>query len=369
MTTALVLVGMVAGLVLLARVRTLPTLTAPGGTAAVSVVVPARNEETSLPNLLASLRCQDLVPRQVIVVDDGSIDATANLAVDGGVELISAPPPEPGWLGKPWACQLGANAATGDVLVFLDSDVVLEPDALGRLVEAQRSLAPDGVLSVQPFHRTRRAYEQSSLYPNLVTMMASGHFAAIPDLATPMAFGPCVVTTTEAYRAAGGHAGVASHVLEDLHLGRAFARAGRPVRCLAGGSTVSFRMYPDGPRQLTEGWTKNLAGGTVLVSPAALVLSVLWVTSSVSAGVGGIDWAMREATGRPASWLAPLLWVAMAAQVRLFARRIGSFRWWTGPLFAIPLAVLLILMTRSAVHRSIKRRVMWRGRVIPLGHP
>lgn len=364
--TVVISVGVLAGFVLLARRRRIPVVTA-STLVSVSVVIPARNEASSLPALLGTLRTQTLVPHEVIVVDDGSTDPTASLAIEGGARLLSAPPPENGWLGKPWACQLGAAEADGEVLVFLDADVILEPTGLARVVEAHQSLAPDGVLSVQPFHRTRRVYEQFSLYPNIVMMMASGHFAAARSLATPLAFGPCVVASVEAYRAVGGHAAVAGEVLEDMHLGRAFARAGRTVRCLAGDGAVSFRMYPDGVRQLVEGWTKNLAGGTVLVRPLALLLAVWWVTASAAAAIGGIGWALRMATGRPASWLAPLLWWLVAAQVAVFARRVGSFRWWVGPFFVVPLAGFLMLMVRSAAHRTIRRRVMWRGRVIPVG--
>lgn len=360
--------GLGAGIVLLACLRT-PTAAGnpPITSSSISVVIPARNEQASLPHLLESIRAQDLAPNQVIVVDDSSTDATAALATAAGVQVIGAPTPPKGWLGKPWACQVGADAAIGEMLVFLDGDVVLGPDGLARLVQAHRRLAGDGVLSVQPFHRPVAIYEQLSLYPNLISMMASGQFAVGSALAAPMAFGPCVVTTSEAYRAAGGHAAVRDEVLEDLHLGRAFEAAGRRVRCLAGGSAVSFRMYPNGLAQLVEGWTKNLAGGAALVRPVSLVLSVWWVTASVAAGVGGIASATGAAVGRPTMWLPIALYAVAALQVTLFARRIGSFRWWIGPLYPLLLAGFFLLLLRSAFHRSFRRQVTWRGRSIRLG--
>lgn len=368
MSTVVVVIGFVAGLLLLARLRTPSTLgVSPVTGATVSVIIPARNEEISLPHLLGSLYGQEGLHPEVIVVDDGSTDATAAVAGETGARVLQAAAPPTGWLGKPWACHVGADAATGDVLVFLDGDVVLEPDGLARIVTAHTTLAKDGLLSVQPFHRTERAYEQFSLYPNLISMMATGHFAVHRSFAAPMAFGPCVVSTSEAYRAVGGHAAVRGEVLEDLHLGRAFARADRPVRCLAGGSAVSFRMYPDGPRQLVEGWTKNLAGGAALVRPLSLVLSVWWVTASVSAAIEGISWAVQAASGRPTGWLPLLLFALMAAQLTVLARRIGSFRWWAGPAFPLLLSGFLVLLVRSAVQRSLRRRVTWRGRVIHLG--
>ena len=104
----------------------------------MSIVVPARNEATTLPDLLASLGALDPAPHEVIVVDDGSEDGTAEVARTRGVDVHSVPGPPEGWLGKPWACQQGARRATGDLLLFLDADVQLSADALPRLRRGPR---------------------------------------------------------------------------------------------------------------------------------------------------------------------------------------------------------------------------------------
>ncbi|MGH9060548.1 MAG: glycosyltransferase, partial [Acidimicrobiales bacterium] len=113
----------------------------------VSVIVPARDEAASLPHLLASLAAQTEPAGEVIVVDDGSRDDTAALAAAAGVTVVPAGEPPPGWAGKPWACHVGSEAASGDVLVFLDADVTLAPDGLGRLA-ARSGRAGRELLSV-----------------------------------------------------------------------------------------------------------------------------------------------------------------------------------------------------------------------------
>src|SRR5688500_3522936 len=79
----------------------------------VSVVVPARNEAERIePCLLGLLADQGL--HEVIVVDDGSTDGTAEVAGRAGAAVVAAPAPPPGWVGKPWALQCGLEAASGE---------------------------------------------------------------------------------------------------------------------------------------------------------------------------------------------------------------------------------------------------------------
>ncbi|WP_304223601.1 glycosyltransferase family A protein [Gracilinema caldarium] len=143
-----------------------------------SVIIPARNEEQRLGPLLESLQNQTFTPYEVIVVDDGSTDETAVLARRFGCRVVQPAdtlsaaqleaPGDPRWTGKSAACYAGALEARGDLLVFFDADVTLAPDALEYLACYSR---PGSVLSVQPYHAMKRAYEQCSLYFNLVAIL------------------------------------------------------------------------------------------------------------------------------------------------------------------------------------------------------
>jgi glycosyltransferase involved in cell wall biosynthesis len=95
----------------------------------VSVVVPAYNEEAHIVRLLRSLRRQDTPPREVIVADDGSTDATAAVARDEGATVIELP-----HRGPAAAKNAGAQAARGEVLAFLDADMDCRADFLRKLV-------------------------------------------------------------------------------------------------------------------------------------------------------------------------------------------------------------------------------------------
>jgi glycosyltransferase involved in cell wall biosynthesis len=367
----LVALGLVVGAVLLARIPALPAAGAgpatptasTAGPPRVSIVVPARNEEHTLPVLLTSLARLDPTPDEVIVVDDGSTDATAVVAAAHGARVIVSEPPA-GRAGKPWACHVGAQAATGEVLVFLDADTWLAPDALGRLVD-ERARA-GGLVSVEPHHVTRRPYEQLSAFFNVTAMMGTGAFAPGRRGRGPMAFGPCLVTSAVDHRAVGGHAAVAGEVVEDVHLARRYRAHGLPVRSLRGGDAVAFRMYAGGVRQLVEGWTKNIAAGAGLSPRWALAGSVAWVASCVAVALGGLRGLAGWAVGGDAPLVAALTWAVVAAELAWMLTRIGVWRWWTVALFPLSLAAFLAVFARSLAITLTRGEVTWRDRRLPV---
>jgi len=353
----LIALGLAAGVVLLWRLPVVPPTTVTGLARSTSVVVPARNEEGNLPRLLASLAAQDDPPLEVLVVDDGSTDGTARVANQAGARVITAPPPPSGWLGKPWACHLGVEAARGEHLVLLDADTWLAADGLGRLLAAHADAVPDGLLSVQPHHVVRRPHEQVSALCNTVPILASGMAAVRPRPSAPVAFGPCLVTHADALDAVGGFAAVAGQVVEDAALARAYNEAGRSVRCLAGGDAVRFRMYPDGWRSLVEGWTKNLAGGAARAAWLPLGGTVAWVAAGLTVVAHAGPTVLFAAT-----------YVAFAVELWWMLRRLGTFHPLTALLFPIPLLAFVVLFTGSVVTRVLRRPVRWRGRAVDIRH-
>jgi 4,4'-diaponeurosporenoate glycosyltransferase len=330
------------------------------GEARLSVIIPARDEEGSLPRLLASLAAQDRPADEVIVVDDHSTDRTATLATSAGARVVAAPGLPAGWTGKTWACHQGAVAATGDVLVFLDADVHLAPAALSRL--AGEHARHGGLVSVQPRHVTRRRYERLSAVANVVALMATGAFSPGGRSRPAMAFGPCLIIGRGDYHLIGGHSHpmVRPLVLEDIGLARRCRQEGIGVRLLVGGDVVSFRMYPGGVASLVEGWTKGLAYGARHSPPAAGVLTALWVTGALMAA--GDGW--RAVAGRRVGSLAG--YGAWAAEMGWLFSRVGDFGAVTAVAFPVPLAAFVALTGRSAWRRVTGRPPRWRGRNAPV---
>ena len=320
---------------------------------AVTVVVPARDEERTLPDLLGSLAGQ--VPdHRVIVVDDSSTDGTAGVARAGGAEVVSAPPPPEGWTGKAWACWTGAQAASGGTLVFLDADTTLAPGALARILAEHGRRG--GLLSVMPFHVTRRAYESLSGFFLVVAAMAIGAFRAWPRPRPSGAFGQCLVTATVDYAAVDGHRSVRGAVVEDAALARRYAASGLPVTCLGGRGAVEVRMYPDGVGDLADGWTKNFATGARGTPPVTLVLVAAWVAGCILAAAGPF------LSGPPLVVAAAYL--AYAGQLDALLARLGRLSWWGPAIFPVALAFFLVVFARSLLATYVRHEVRWRGRVV-----
>lgn len=107
----------------------------------ISIVVPARNEEKLLPGCLKSLRDQDYQGKfEILVVDNGSIDNTANIARDFGAKVVPASKNN----GVFYARQVGAEAASGDIIVQADADTLYPRNWMRRIAE-QFAAHPDGV--------------------------------------------------------------------------------------------------------------------------------------------------------------------------------------------------------------------------------
>lgn len=366
---ALVLAALVATAWLLRDLRTLPADAAPRDTASsVSVVVPARDEEATLPALLDAVHRLRGGVLEVLVVDDDSRDATSAVAQAGGAAVQPAGEPPPGWTGKAWACHVGAGAARGELLLFLDADTVLAPEALDGLLAVHDGYR--GLVSVQPFHAVARPYEHLSSYFNAVAVLASGAFRRRPG-GRPMAFGPCLLTSRSDYERVGGHAAVRAEVLDDVRLAAAYDRAGLPVRCAVGGRSVRMRSYPGGFRQLADGWTKNFASGASAAAPGPALGAVAWVSAHHAVAVGAVLAAAALVSGQdvplshghPALWA--VAWLVVAGQLRSTLRRLGSFGWWTWALFPVPLLAFDLVFVRSVVRTAVLRSVRWRGREVP----
>ena len=352
------LVRWLLGWLLAARMPVLPPVEPGAGVPLFSVLIPARNEAASLPQLLTALACQSLRPLEVIVIDDHSSDATAAIARAGapGLEVrVLQPPPLPaGWCGKTWALHHGVAASSGELLVFLDADTEPAPEFLQRLVAAWQRLG--GLVSVQPYHRTEKPYEQLSVLFNLVGLMA------VPlGPGCGVAFGPAMVTSRADYQRSGGHAAVAGKVVEDWFLGHCYEAAGLPVSAFIGDGLIAYRMYPGGLGDLVTGFNKNFAAAAGEVRWPWMLAVLLWLSGLFWAAwclpASLLGWPLM---GDPRPLSNGLLYAAFALQLLVITRRVGRFRW-INLVFPVPVLFFLGVFVQAIL--NLKRgKVRWKGR-------
>jgi len=322
----------------------------------LSIIIPARNEEQNLPTLLRSLAAQSIRPREIIVVDDASTDRTAEVAREHGAHVVNSQPLPEGWRGKTWACHQGAQAATGNLLLFLDADTWFEPDGLRRVL-AEFQTAGCGVLSVAPYHAVRDFHEQFSAFFNLVMLAGTGAFTVLGDRFTPRGLlGQFLLIERTAYQRVGGHEAVKGRILENFWLAEQLRAAGVPLRCRGGQGVISFRMYPQGWREVVDGWTKGFASGAGQTPLPILLLVVAWMFGLMTAPLG------LALGSLPLCWLA--VYAAGVAQVAWLLRRVGTFHWVTALCYPAPLIFYFVVFARSVRRSRSKQTVAWKGRQI-----
>ncbi|MGO8986242.1 MAG: glycosyltransferase [Terriglobales bacterium] len=242
----------------------------------ISIIVPARNEEVSLGDCLQSLTAQRDLAFEIIVVDDGSTDRTREIAESfAGVRVISAPALCQHWTGKNNALVAGSKAARAQWLLFTDADTVHLPGSLARALNEARARgeareAAIDLLSYSP-QQVVLTFAERAVMPVVFAELAAQyppHKVRQQNSNITAANGQYILVRRAAYDAVGGHAAVATEILEDVALARLFRESGKEVYFRYGGDVVRTRMYRNWA-QLEEGWTKNLA----LLFPQAIRLA------------------------------------------------------------------------------------------------
>ena len=317
-------------LVAFARDRRRPLPPAEGR---VSVLVPARNEETNLAALLPTLLGQQGVDLEVVVVDDASEDGTwavLEAQADPRLVAVRGDGPPTGWVGKPHALFQAARRATGDVFVFLDADARLrDSGALARLVG--RWHRAGGALTGLPRYLDRGpAALLTSLVPFAV--LAALPVPLVPRVAAPSLSalnGQVWAIGADDYGRLAPHEAVRAEVLEDVQIGRYLKRRGLRLTFADLSGEVAVRMYGSFA-EAWRGFQKNaflLAGGAPGGRPtpafaafvplyvlAWVVPAVLWLAEPAALVALASAWVLKGAIDRAGRFP---LWVGLLAPVVL----------------------------------------------------
>ena len=230
----------------------------------VSILLPARNEETNVEACVRSLLAQDYPDFEVLVLDDDSTDRTGSVLAaiatgDGRLRVLTGRPLPDGWFGKHWACHQLAQTASGELLLFTDADTRHHPSALRDAVAALQTERAD-LLTALP-----RQHVVSWAEWLIVPIIPFSLFAFVPLAlahrwpwpALVVAVGQFMLFRRDAYERIGGYASVSQNAVDDIALARRIVSHGLRWRMVDGGDRIHCRMYHNG-RQAVEGLRKNL---------------------------------------------------------------------------------------------------------------
>lgn len=330
----------------------------------VAILIPARDEEAVIGACLDAALASTGADIEVIMLDDGSSDATmaiarARAARDPRLRVATAPPPPAGWGGKPNACQVLASLTDRPYLLFVDADVRLAPEAAARLVP------PTGIDLVSGVPRQRVVGLVEMAVVPMINSLIFGYLPIwfmrqmpkVPALAA--ACGQMMMVRASAYHACGGHSSLANSRHDGLQLPRHFRRQGHATDLVDGTWLATCRMY-EGASAVWRGFSKNATEG--MARPLALPV-----------------WTMLLAGGHllPAALLAamiidpaacPFSPAVFAAVAVLLVARTAQMRKCREPALAValhPLGVFLTLCIQWTALWSAFRgtSIEWRGRI------
>jgi cellulose synthase/poly-beta-1,6-N-acetylglucosamine synthase-like glycosyltransferase len=359
---ALALAGLFAT-VAAANLAVLRPPPAPRARRAVSVLIPARDEEANIGEAVEAALASRDVDLEVVVLDDGSTDRTgeiveARAARDPRLRLIRGMALPPGWNGKQHACQRLGEAASHEVLVFLDADVRLAPGACARLAEA---LDGRGLDLVSGFPRQVVGTLAERLVVPQMNVLLLGYlplpmarvFARAPGFAAGC--GQCLMVRKAAWEAVGGHGAVRHTRHDGLMLPRAFRRAGLRTDLVDLTRLAACRMYRSG-REVWEGFSKNATEG--MAQPVALPV---WTVLLLGGHVLPVVLALAAALG--AAVPVQALWAFLVLLAARTAVALGCAH----PPSAValhPVGILRLLAIQWSALRAARRgaAVAWRGR-------
>jgi dolichol-phosphate mannosyltransferase len=313
----------------------------------VTVVIPARNEVERIGDCLGGLSFDEL--HEVLVVDDESTDATADIAKDLGARVVSGDPLPPSWVGKPWALQQGLREATGDWVIFLDADTIPQPGLIGAAIDAAKA-SNAHVLTLAPQFVCDSAVQQGLHASMLTTLVYRFLPAGTTTIAKPsrtIGNGQCMVMNRRWLQSQGGFEAAATNMTDDIAFVRAMAARGANVAFFDGSDVLRVRMH----RSIGEVWREwGRSLPMVDVTPPAQRygdLATVWLTMALPLArvlaqrstkleriLVGLRLVICLALGRSYSdkhyaiWLSPLFDIATA--VRLTQATVWPVRSWRG---------------------------------------
>ncbi|MBN2117276.1 MAG: glycosyltransferase [Anaerolineales bacterium] len=346
----------------------------------ISVCVPARNEERNIRRCVEALLAQDYPNFEVIVLEDRSTDATAEILRGMSMESDSGATPAlqiipgadlpTGWAGKPHALFQAAAAARGKWLCFVDADTFLSSVTLSSCYAKAVETKAD-MFTIMTFQILGSFWEKAVM-PIVMSAMSVGFSPRKvndPRRRDAVANGQFILIKRAVYDTIGGHERIKDQIVEDKAIAEQVKWNGHRLVIADGYSVTRTRMYTSLP-EMWEGWTKNVylglsdqpslillgAFGAFILLVAALVLP-LWPLL-------GLFWYLQGG-----SWLAltVILEALVLWAIIIYARARVAVGMGISPWYALTLslgaAVFAAIMLTSAWKVLSGKGVVWKGRM------
>jgi glycosyltransferase involved in cell wall biosynthesis len=323
----------------------------------VSVLIPARNEEENVRNILQDLLLQNYKNIEIIVFNDQSEDKTADIVKefenkDPRVKLINSPGLPAGWLGKNFACHNLSGAAKGKYLLFIDADVRISG---GIISGAAGFAAAHDLALVSIFPRQLMfTFGEMITVPNMNFILLSllplifVRKSAFPSLAA--ANGQFMLFNSGVYKTLFPHELTKNNKVEDIEIARLLKREGFRIACLPGNNNVMCRMY-SGFKDAVNGFAKNV---TSFFGNSLLLSFLFWITTTF--GIFFILMTMPTAI--------VISFLLMYAAIRVMVSIVSEQNMFLNLLYIIPQQISCGFFIYNAFINKYFKDYKWKGRSI-----
>jgi chlorobactene glucosyltransferase len=233
----------------------------------VSVLIPARNEEHNISQIVNSLLNQDYPSYELIVLNDNSDDKTGEIlssikAAHPELNIINGKPLIKGWTGKCYACSQLFEASKGEYILFTDADTTHNKNSLRDSVTVALNRKAD-MLTLFP-KMTMISFSEKLVMPLLwftVMMLLPFYFVdKIGYVKFSIGIGPFMLFKRSAYESIGGHTSVKNAIVEDVWLARKIKENRMQLIVADGQQMLSVRMYRNFG-EIWNGFSKNIFAG------------------------------------------------------------------------------------------------------------
>ncbi|MDE0145990.1 MAG: glycosyltransferase [Nitrospira sp.] len=326
---------------------------------AVSIVIPARNEERNLEQALDSVLALDYPDIEIVVVNDRSTDRTGAILEtmadrNPRLTVVTIDDLPDGWIGKPHALHVGVQQARGEFILFTDADIVFHPSALRKAVAHAEAngfdhvtLIPEGTMP-GVFLRTL-----SATFGLFLFIVFRPWKARDPRSRRYMGIGAFNLIRTSVYRVLGGHEPVALRPDDDLKFGKLVKEHGYSQDVLNGRGMIGVEWYRS-VGELMDGLMKNMFAGMeyrvslVIASALASLFMHVWPWFGVWVTDG---------------WPQACYAVTVVMMVGSFGAVMAPFgvKFWQGLLLPLTIGLLAYIQCRAAVLALWRGGIVWRG--------
>jgi hypothetical protein len=327
--------------------------------ATVSIIVAARNEADTIEPALRALLAQDHPGLDIIVVNDRSTDATGDVLARlqrefPALKTVTVTTLPPGWLGKNHAHWVGAQAATGDFLLFTDADIIMHPSAVRRAVAFALAEGLDHV-AVGPEVPLPGFWLTAFLgtFTMCFSMFVRPWRARDPRSKVFVGIGAFNLVRRTAYERAGTHAAIRMRPDDDMKLGKIIKLAGGRQELVAGKGLLAVTWYHS-LRELIRGLEKNTFAGMdynlalAVAGPLTLFLLFVWPYLALLVTDGWV-------------WQVNLLNVGLGLALYADNSLRYGVRWQHVPLFPLTILLMMFIVWNATLRTLLRGGITWRG--------